>query len=61
MQQALELQFPRVHTDVETCSHSLSGFRVRVHFIEHEMSVYFTTSAFIAVLAAITAYCLNIF
>ena len=60
MQRSLEEHFPSARTAVEACSHSLSGFMVRVHFYEHETAVIVSTSAIIAVMAALTVYCLDL-
>lgn len=60
MQRSLETHFPHAHVDVHACSHSLSGFRVRVRFTEREITVYLTTSALLAAMAALTAYCMDL-
>ena len=60
MQRSLEQHFPCAQTAVEACTHSLSGFMVRVRFDDNEAAIIMTTSALIAVMAAVTAYCLGL-
>lgn len=60
MQESLEHHYPYARATIQACTHSLSGFLVRVHFLEHETAVIVTTSALIAVMAAVTVYCMDL-